>query len=434
MNIANIASIGTPASTAGAAPLAPTGFGALLTIGGAVPLDAQIPTLVAGAAPVVAPPPASNGLLIENALPGHMQDVMLLPMDEDVVPQPIEDLILPALSDMPASRDVQPDVATPVLPQPVIEAPTRPERIAEKPEVMPATVEPAIALPAPDAIAERALTEAVGVAALAPSRVEKPKGVRETKVEDRVEAPMLQTASIVPATMAPKIVDAVSSVPDGGEMVKAPAQQMASSVSDALKSDAGVPLEVAVRGDAAAATTGAEGASSPQRMALGGIAARGQSFGEVYGHQQAEQAGSAVTAAPGRIGREMGVEIAHHVAAGRDEMMVRLDPPEMGRVDIRLSFDRDGAVRGVIAADSPGVLDMLRKETGELTRALADAGVRSDAQSFRFDSKGRDPGQTAHQRPDENGRGSQSALTGDTHAEQPAYRLVRTSGSIDLMA
>lgn len=145
-----------------------------------------------------------------------------------------------------------------------------------------------------------------------------------------------------------------------------------------------------------------------------------------------------VTAKPGQIGRDMGVEIARQVSAGKEEVLIRLDPAEMGRIEVRLSFDREGSLRAVMAADSPAALDMLRREAGDLSRALTDAGVRADTQSFRFDSRSNDPGQ-AWQRGQQGGdaRGGQGGLPhdgGDSTTDEPVYQPLRASGRVDLMA
>lgn len=66
-------------------------------------------------------------------------------------------------------------------------------------------------------------------------------------------------------------------------------------------------------------------------------------------------------------------------------MQTRMDPAELGRIHVRLSFDEGGSLRAVVGANSPQVLEAIRRDAGELGRALADAGVRTDAQSFRFD-------------------------------------------------
>jgi flagellar hook-length control protein FliK len=151
-----------------------------------------------------------------------------------------------------------------------------------------------------------------------------------------------------------------------------------------------------------------------------------------------------IAAQAGRIGRDMGVEIARQVASGRSEVLIRLDPADMGRIDVRLSFDGRGTLHAAMSADSPAALDLLRRDAGDLSRALADAGIRSDATSFRFDSRSSDGGQFAqHQGQsgsdarDQRGGGSShhgGKDEADTGSGAPLYRQLRTSGRIDLMA
>lgn len=160
--------------------------------------------------------------------------------------------------------------------------------------------------------------------------------------------------------------------------------------------------------------------------------------GQPYPGAAVTQNQPVVAARPGQIGRDMGVEIARQVKAGKEEVLVRLDPAEMGRIDVRLSFDRDGTLRAVMAADSPAALDMLRREAGDLSRALTDAGVRADTQSFRFDSRSGDAGQS-WQRGQQggDGRSAQGGLSrngGETIADEPVYQPLRASGRVDLMA
>lgn len=160
-----------------------------------------------------------------------------------------------------------------------------------------------------------------------------------------------------------------------------------------------------------------------------------------------------IDARPGRIGREMGVEIARRVGsglgAGGDELTVRLNPIEMGRIEVRLSFDERGTLRVGMAAESAAALDMLRRDSAELSRSLADAGVRADANSLRFDTRsGQDhagQGGTGQfwQRHSSGGGsargGSQptsgQGIAGDgTAGEDLTYRPLRMRGRINLMA
>jgi flagellar hook-length control protein FliK len=139
------------------------------------------------------------------------------------------------------------------------------------------------------------------------------------------------------------------------------------------------------------------------------------------------------------MGADIGVEIAKAAKGEREDLLIRLDPRDLGRINVRLSFDGDGVLRAVMSADSPAALDMLRRESGDLNRALADAGIRSDAQSLRFDARSGDQGQGGShsgQRGQQAQSGGSQGSTGDGSADlaDVHYRPLRSSGQVDLMA
>ncbi|WP_445193728.1 flagellar hook-length control protein FliK [Sphingomonas sp. Tas61C01] len=145
-----------------------------------------------------------------------------------------------------------------------------------------------------------------------------------------------------------------------------------------------------------------------------------------------------VAAQPGKIGHEMGVIIARHAATGGGETItVRLDPKDMGRIDVTLSFDDDGRLRAVVAADNPAALDLLRRDSADLNRALTDAGVRSDPQSLRFDTRSgggeqASSGQSGQRRDPARVHFGDAGPT-DTQ-DDPDHRPRAASGRIDMMA
>jgi len=124
---------------------------------------------------------------------------------------------------------------------------------------------------------------------------------------------------------------------------------------------------------------------------------------------------------------------------GGDELIVRLVPADLGRIEVRMAFDEHGALRASIAADSPVALDMLRRDSAELSRALGDAGVRSDANSLRFQSDGGGSGTGGQQRsPWLSGDPKSAAqrIPDATPEDAPAlaYRSLRTTGTYNLIA
>lgn len=154
-----------------------------------------------------------------------------------------------------------------------------------------------------------------------------------------------------------------------------------------------------------------------------------------------------ITAQPGRIGQELGIAIAHHVAnaatGGGDTITLRLNPVNMGRIEVKLSFDDRGTLRAVVSADNPAALDMLRRDSADLGRALTDAGVRADTQTLRFDTRagsGQTGGQSAGQGGDtgqpwqRQNRPTSDTAPGAAEDMTEAYRPLRTRGRVDMVA
>lgn len=154
-----------------------------------------------------------------------------------------------------------------------------------------------------------------------------------------------------------------------------------------------------------------------------------------------------VTPTPGQMGHDMGVAIARHVRTdGGEAMTVRLDPRDLGRIEVRMHFDDDGVLRAVVSADNPASLDLLRRDSADLNRALGDAGVRADQQSLRFDTRAGTGGAGT-------GGGNNGTADGQPRQHQPAspyysddadadggadidpvWRPLNPRGRIDLMA
>jgi flagellar hook-length control protein FliK len=84
-------------------------------------------------------------------------------------------------------------------------------------------------------------------------------------------------------------------------------------------------------------------------------------------------------------GKGLALEMRKSMEDGREHMRVRLDPKELGQLDVRLSFEKDGALRAIISTSTSASNDLLRQELPVLVRNLSDAGVRMDEGSLRFE-------------------------------------------------
>jgi len=103
----------------------------------------------------------------------------------------------------------------------------------------------------------------------------------------------------------------------------------------------------------------------------------------------------------------LAVEIAAKSQSGAKEFNIRLDPPELGRVDVRLSIDATGKAEAHMTVDQPQTLHLLQKDSETLTRALRDAGLDVSQDGLNFSLKGQDRHGDGQNGP----RGTASSLT-----------------------
>jgi flagellar hook-length control protein FliK len=74
----------------------------------------------------------------------------------------------------------------------------------------------------------------------------------------------------------------------------------------------------------------------------------------------------------------LAVEIAARVRDGKQRFEIRLDPPELGRIDVRLDLDQHGHVSSRLIVERSETLDLLRRDAPTLERALQSAGLKTD--------------------------------------------------------
>lgn len=80
----------------------------------------------------------------------------------------------------------------------------------------------------------------------------------------------------------------------------------------------------------------------------------------------------------------LAVEIAAHAQAGKNHFEIRLDPPELGRIEVRLHVDGDGQVTSHVRVERAETLDLLRRDAPQLERALQQAGLKTFDGGMQF--------------------------------------------------
>jgi len=86
----------------------------------------------------------------------------------------------------------------------------------------------------------------------------------------------------------------------------------------------------------------------------------------------------------------LGVTIAAKSAEGVKHFDIRLDPPELGRVQVHLSLDDFGKAQASLVVDRPQTLELLQRDAANLTRSLHDAGVSLSNNGLNFSLRGQD--------------------------------------------
>lgn len=80
--------------------------------------------------------------------------------------------------------------------------------------------------------------------------------------------------------------------------------------------------------------------------------------------------------------------VSARALAGLKTFEIRLDPPELGRIEVHLTVDDDGQARAQLTADHPATLALLARDSQHLERALKDAGLQLSNNSLNFSLKG----------------------------------------------
>ncbi|MBA4611264.1 flagellar hook-length control protein FliK [Stappia taiwanensis] len=80
-------------------------------------------------------------------------------------------------------------------------------------------------------------------------------------------------------------------------------------------------------------------------------------------------------------------EVARQASKGVNRFQIRLDPAELGRIDVDMKIGADGTVRAHLAVERSETLDMFLRDQRGLERALDAAGLKLDGGSLQFSLK-----------------------------------------------
>src|SRR6266513_6128890 len=127
----------------------------------------------------------------------------------------------------------------------------------------------------------------------------------------------------------------------------------------------------------------------------------------------------------------LAVEIAASAHSGKSHFEIRLDPAELGRIDVRIDVDRSGQVTSHLTVEKPETLSMLRQDAPQLQRQLDDAGFKTGNGGLQFSLRDQS---SSGQDGNETGRNAQRLVISDDETISAAvagrtYGRVPGSGS-----
>jgi flagellar hook-length control protein FliK len=410
--------------------------------------------LLTAAAPL-APPPALTpaGVTPAAVAPDAPVPAAPVPDAQPVVAEPADPAIAAALPANPAAVEPQAPQASG---KPIVQGkPAKPGSESKPEPSLDLLADPAPEAPVADAPAEQPVEE---------SKTETPVK-RSPRIADDVaeDLPADPAANANAQPVAAELVAAAAvQAPVRPELAvrpqPSPTRQIGEVSGNARKADAGraepATAQPAATGDKAHAAVSAvagkagdknDNAPSDERGQAPAFTLRQDAHAATPAHAATEtsrtQAAPAIAAAepviaarPGHLGQQMGVEIARKVEGGDDTLRVRLSPDNLGKVEVTLSFDDAGTLRATVRADSAHALDLLRQDAPDLGRALDQAGIRADAQSFRFESRSEGGGAQGQQQQRQNSSGGPLAGNDEPDTTEIAYREIRSDGQVDLLA
>jgi flagellar hook-length control protein FliK len=186
-----------------------------------------------------------------------------------------------------------------------------------------------------------------------------------------------------------KAADGQAIPKDAGEAGKAMPTATGSEIKATEAATAAQPAQASAKDEAApvAAAPQANAPVSPQAMLAAGPQSLTQpqaplteldAASQATAHAQAEAAHKLVSGETGRATplHVVPVEIGARALAGNKRFDIRLDPAELGRIDVSLEISDKGEVSAKLTVDRVETLHMLQRDARTLERAFEQAGLK----------------------------------------------------------
>ncbi len=81
---------------------------------------------------------------------------------------------------------------------------------------------------------------------------------------------------------------------------------------------------------------------------------------------------------------QVAFEMIRQMHQGTSRFSIRLDPPELGRIDVKMHVDATGAINARLTVEKSETLDMFQRDRGTLEKALSQAGLDGAKTNLEF--------------------------------------------------
>ncbi|MEX0298513.1 MAG: flagellar hook-length control protein FliK [Kordiimonas sp.] len=85
-----------------------------------------------------------------------------------------------------------------------------------------------------------------------------------------------------------------------------------------------------------------------------------------------------------QVAKQLNLQVTNAVKNGSNEFTMRLDPAELGRVQVKMKFSSDGTVAAQVMVERPETLSLLQREVRGLERAIETGGHQADENGISF--------------------------------------------------
>ena len=125
---------------------------------------------------------------------------------------------------------------------------------------------------------------------------------------------------------------------------------------------------------------------------------------------------------------QIAFELARQTSEGNTRFQIRLDPAELGRIDVQLDIDNSGQVNARLYVEKAETLDLMQRDQRGLEKALHQAGLDSAKTNLEFSLRQNNGGESGQQNRQQQGQikfGGQ--VQGEVAELPPTINLYRAS-------